>query len=80
MEEKAKTGASMVELQKQNEGNAVSFNIRKKNGTVGKQVALYTRVKGSSSILKMSTADVADPLVMCVMAWFSTFDKVGIVS
>lgn len=74
-EERPQLGASMVELMVVNQGNAISFHKKKKDGKPGKQLALYAKVKGTAAVFKMEDNDVVDPIVLIVMAWHAAVER-----
>lgn len=75
-EERPQVGASMVELLKVRQSPSLIFAQRKKDGSAGKEVAIYSRTRGAS-ILRISDTAAADPIVLATMAWFVNLDEKG---
>lgn len=79
-EERSQTGASLVELYKEKQGNSLRLYKRKGNGEKGTEVAAFSRVKqgsGSMCVFSLMVTDFVDPVVCLVMAWFAATVDMG---
>lgn len=73
-EERSQTGASLVELYKEKQGNSIRLFKRKGNGEKGEEIAAFTKLRqgtGSLCVFSLQKTDVVDPVVCLVMAWFT---------
>lgn len=73
--ERAELGATLVECVKVKKGNSVSLHKRKGNGSVGAEVAAFTKLKGGISVFNLIDPEVVDPIVAITMLWYNTIDE-----
>ena len=66
----------MVELEKHVECRARVLSRRRSDGSRGRKIAAYTRVRGHRvSVFRMVDARVADPIVTLALAWYNGIES-----